>query len=59
MNLVKIPVPTNRMKGIKKSKENSACVACLQKSLANSKAFGVKRVRTYKFSTRSKREFIK
>jgi hypothetical protein len=42
---------------VKNSKENSACTPCLQKSFVNSKAFGVKQLRTYKFNIILKGEF--
>jgi hypothetical protein len=32
------------------SKENSACIPSFQKSFENSKAFGVQRIRIYKFN---------
>jgi hypothetical protein len=40
-------VITNRKEGIKNSKENGECTPSLQKSFVNSKAFGVKQLRTY------------
>jgi hypothetical protein len=39
--------------------ENTACIARLQKSFANSEASGVMRLRTYKFKTILKGEFKK
>jgi hypothetical protein len=36
----------NRKKGIKSRKDNSAYLSCCQKSMANSKAFDVKRFKT-------------
>jgi hypothetical protein len=44
-------VSTNRMRGIS--------LFCLQKSSENSKAFGVKRLRTYSFNKILKRELKK
>ncbi len=40
-------VLTNRKEGILNSKENSDLTPSLQTSFVNSKAFGVKRLRTY------------
>jgi hypothetical protein len=45
---------TNRKKRESNSKVNSACIPCLQKSFANSKAFGVKQLRIYKIQNNNK-----
>jgi hypothetical protein len=51
-------ISANRKKGIKIHK-NSACTPCLQKSFVNLKAFGAKRLKTYKFNIILKGEFTK
>jgi hypothetical protein len=40
-------VPINRKKRNTRSKENSACTFCLQKSFPDSKAFSIQRLITY------------
>jgi hypothetical protein len=51
-------VPTNKEKRINIQKEITVCTPSLQKSLANSKAFGDKWTRTDQFSTKLKEEKI-
>jgi hypothetical protein len=43
----------------KNPEENSVCTPCLQKSFVNSKAFGVKRQKNYKFNIILKGKFPK